>query len=134
MNKKIILALIIVIAVLVSGYYFFLRKSEPVKLVEPTNISSQINAVNGQLVDVRTIEESHVKGAINVPVEDILSGKYLEIDKDRPVYVYCRSGRRSAQAKEKLESVGYSEVIDIGGLDDLKFKGGMFCKGDKKDC
>ncbi|WP_114313426.1 rhodanese-like domain-containing protein [Thermus caldifontis] len=69
------------------------------------------------VVDVRTPQEfaqGHVPGAINLPVEDIVRwGDTLP--KDKPVYLYCRSGNRSRQAAEYLKRKGYTNLYNLEG-------------------
>lgn len=67
------------------------------------------------LLDVRTPEEfraGHIAGAINIPV-DALAARTSELPRDRPVVVYCRSGKRSARAAAMLEG---REVHDLGPM------------------
>ncbi len=69
------------------------------------------------LIDVRTVEEyaeGHIDGSRNIPLAD-LNEKTDEIDSSQPVVVYCRSGRRSAQAAELLAGRGYV-VHDLGAI------------------
>ena len=96
--------------------------------------TKQIAAINqavadgALLLDVRTkkeFTESHFAGATNLPVDDIRSGNLPNGDKSRTIYVYCRSGNRSAQAKGLLERAGFTNVVDLGGLDDVKKMGGV---------
>ena len=72
------------------------------------------------IVDVRTPAEftaGHIQGAINVPNETIGSSAPSALaDLDATILVYCRSGSRSAQAAKKLLAIGYSNVIDFGGI------------------
>ncbi|MDO5357856.1 MAG: rhodanese-like domain-containing protein [Slackia faecicanis] len=72
------------------------------------------------ILDVRTPEEyaeKHIPGAINVPNETIGKEKIAELpDKDQAIFVYCRSGNRSKQASEKLVALGYTNVIEFGGI------------------
>lgn len=71
------------------------------------------------LLDVRTQEEydgGHVPGAVCFPNEDILPELPLPFEKDTEILVYCRSGRRSAEAAEKLKHMGYANVADFGGI------------------
>ena len=72
------------------------------------------------IVDVRTPAEfagGHIQGAINVPNENIGSSAVPALpDLDATILVYCRSGSRSAQAARKLLAVGYTNVIDFGGI------------------
>jgi phage shock protein E len=72
-------------------------------------------------IDVRTADEyssGHVSEAVNIPYTEIAEGiSALTGDKDASIYVYCRSGRRSGIAKETLEGLGYTQVVNIGGFD-----------------
>ena len=79
------------------------------------------------LLDVRTPEEyasGHFAGAVNLDVENIRAGKLPDSAKTQPLYIYCRSGNRSAQATELLKAAGYTAVTDLGGLDDVEAMGG----------
>jgi phage shock protein E len=71
------------------------------------------------LLDVRSPEEfsgGHIDGAISIPVQQ-LSGRLAELgDKSDTIVVYCQSGSRSAMAKRLLESNGFSNVRDLGGI------------------
>lgn len=72
------------------------------------------------LVDVRTPEEyaaRHIEGAINIPL-DTLESRIAEVSKDKAVVVYCGSGHRAGQAKKILVDHGYSQVTNLGGIDD----------------
>ena len=71
------------------------------------------------LLDVRTQEEydgGHIPGAVCFPNEDILPEFPLPFEKDAEILVYCRSGRRSAEAAEKLAEMGCTNVADFGGI------------------
>lgn len=72
------------------------------------------------LLDVRTEEEydeGHIPGAINIANEDIGTDEIPELpDKDQRILVYCRSGRRSKEASEKLATLGYTQVLEFGGI------------------
>ena len=74
------------------------------------------------LLDVRTDEEfksGHITGAKLAPY-DGLAASFSEENKDRPIVVYCRSGRRSAIAQETLSGMGYRQVSDFGGIGSWK--------------
>ena len=89
-------------------------------------IQSKIND-GAQLLDVRTAEEfdsGHFAGAINLDVEDIIAGKLPDAAKDTQLYVYCRSGNRSAQAVSLLKQAGFTNITDLGGLTDVESIGG----------
>ena len=74
------------------------------------------------ILDVRTPEEfaeRHIPGAINIPNETISTEEIPELpDKDQLVLVYCRSGNRSKQASEKLAVLGYTNIVEFGGIND----------------
>ena len=74
------------------------------------------------LVDVRTkeeFEEGHIPGAINLPVEEIGDSQpQLLPNKDQVLLLYCRSGRRSQEAANKLAGMGYTKVYEFGGIMD----------------
>ena len=75
--------------------------------------------VGAKLVDVRTPEEydaGHLANAINIPV-DVLANRLHDIGpKDAAVVVYCRSGSRSARAKQILLDAGFARVLDLGSM------------------
>ena len=74
------------------------------------------------LLDVRTEEEydeGHIPGAVNLPNEDIGTDEpELLPDKEQVILVYCRSGRRSKEAAAKLSAMGYTQVLEFGGIMD----------------
>ena len=74
-----------------------------------------------QLVDVRTAEEyaeGHLPGAVIIDWrgEDFMGKAATFLDKDRPVMVYCRSGKRSAEAAAKLDGAGFKTYNMLGGI------------------
>ena len=74
------------------------------------------------ILDVRTPEEfadKHIPGAINIPNETIGTQKIPQLpDKEQLILVYCRSGNRSKQASEKLVALGYTNIVEFGGIND----------------
>ena len=74
------------------------------------------------ILDVRTpaeFSEKHIPGAINVPNESIASDEIAELpNKEQLILVYCRSGNRSKQASEKLVKLGYTNIVEFGGIND----------------
>ena len=74
------------------------------------------------LLDVRTPEEyreGHIPGAINIPNETIGDQDIPELPvKEQLSLVYCRSGNRSKQASEKLVKLGYTNLVEFGGIND----------------
>ena len=76
------------------------------------------------ILDVRRADEfaaGHIPGAINVANESIGTDEIPELpDKDQLIMVYCRSGRRSKEASEKLVKLGYTNIVEFGGILDWK--------------
>ena len=76
------------------------------------------------LLDVRTKEEyesGYIPGAINIPLSDINENVVSSLpDKSQMILVYCRSGNRSRQASDKLSKLGYTNIIEIGGINSWK--------------
>ena len=76
------------------------------------------------ILDVRRPDEyaaGHIPNAINVPNETIGTDAIPELpDKDQLILVYCRSGRRSKEAAEKLVKLGYTNIVEFGGILDWK--------------
>ena len=77
------------------------------------------------LLDVRTQEEyddGHIPGAVCLPSDMIEEGMPFSFDKDAEILLYCRSGRRSAEAASKLRSMGFTKVFDFGGILDWPYE------------
>ena len=74
------------------------------------------------ILDVRTAQEyseKHIPGAINIANESIGTEDIPELpDKEQLILVYCRSGNRSKQASEKLVKLGYTNIVEFGGIND----------------
>lgn len=80
------------------------------------DLAAEVEAKTLNLIDVREADEfasGHLPGAINLPLSDFLE-RYEELDKDKPYYIICRSGARSAQACAFLEEEGY-DVTNVAG-------------------
>jgi phage shock protein E len=81
-------------------------------------------AAEAYWIDVRSAEEyaaDHLSGALNIPHTEIAEriGE-VTTDKDAPIYLYCRSGRRSGLAQAALQQAGYTEVTNLGALRDAR--------------
>ena len=74
------------------------------------------------ILDVRRLDEfaeKHIPGAINIPNEIIGTEEIKELpNKKQLILVYCRSGNRSKQASEKLVKLGYTNIVEFGGIID----------------
>ncbi len=78
-------------------------------------------AENAQLLDVRTVSEfngNHIEGSKNIPAQAI-DQKMKNLDKNRPVIVYCAMGGRSNLAASKLKSNGF-KVVNAGGINSMR--------------
>ena len=89
-------------------------------------LSSIVFSDEPLIVDVRSLEE--VKTGI---IQDAIHIEWTQIDeeinniditKDRPIYLYCRSGNRSGKAAVILEKIGFTNVINAGGIDEAAKK------------
>ena len=85
------------------------------------NFSKYITNDSVQLVDVRTPEEyaeGHISGAKNINVfdSDFVDEAEKTLDKSKPVAVYCRSGKRSADAARELSDIGFNVANLEGGI------------------
>ncbi|MCI6580728.1 MAG: rhodanese-like domain-containing protein [Oscillospiraceae bacterium] len=76
------------------------------------------------ILDVRRSDEfaeGHIPDAVNIANEDITDTEPSGLpDKNQLIYVYCRSGNRSKQASEKLAAMGYTNIVEFGGITDWK--------------
>lgn len=104
-------------------------RAKSVTVISPVEFQQAIKRNRDlQLVDVRTTEEfrvGHLEDAQNICVTDSdFKAKVKELDKQKPVYVYCRKGGRSAKAAEILLEMGFTEVYDLeGGLANWEAEG-----------
>lgn len=135
MNKVIIT--VVVLAVIVGGF-FLLSSPSPESNNEELSANQQqqlsyetimqeVYSGSAYLIDVRTPEEyaaGYIEGATLFPLQDIQAGQYPDLSKEATVYVYCRSGSRSAQATSLLEKEGYTNVVDLGSYQDVQAIGG----------
>lgn len=78
-----------------------------------------LKSTDAVLVDVREEDEfkaSHIKGAINISVNNINDILEVVKDKDRRIILYCRTGIRSKKAAMNIVNLGYTRVYDMGGI------------------
>ena len=95
-----------------SGSYKTISSTEAQQMIEENK--------DVLILDVRTAaeyESGHIPNAVNLSNEDIQAGKVDSLkDKSQLIMVYCRSGNRSRQAAQKLAELGYTNVVDFGGI------------------
>jgi phage shock protein E len=79
------------------------------------------------VVDVRTSDEyrqGHVREAVNIPYDEIAQRiAAFAPDRDARIVLYCRSGRRAGIAEQTLHQLGYGQIENKGGLDDMRRDG-----------
>ena len=95
--------------------------------ITPTEAKAIMDEENGYVIlDVRTQEEfdeAHIEGAILIPDYEIADkAEGVLKDKDQLILVYCRSGRRSKLAADKLVTLGYTNVKEFGGIIDWPYE------------
>lgn len=101
------------------GFFDLFNKSEDINdgILEYNKTQGAI------LLDVRTVEEygdGHIPSSINVPLQEINNVKNVIKDLSAKVFVYCRSGARSAKAVNEMQRMGYTSLKNIGGILDYK--------------
>ena len=114
---------ILMALLLLSGCAAQVQKEQSYRQINMDEAIAMMEAESDYIIlDVRTPEEfseKHIPGAINIANETIGSGEIPELpDKDQLILVYCRSGNRSKQASEKLVALGYTNIIEFGGIND----------------
>lgn len=118
------------LVLLVSGCSSDTATVETVDAPEAVEI---IESGERTVIDVRTAPEfaaAHVDGAENI---DVTASSFTEqveqLDKDGEYLVYCQSGNRSADAAEKMADLGFTDVVDGGGIVDLQAAGADLVDG-----
>ncbi|MDR6806688.1 rhodanese-related sulfurtransferase [Dyadobacter sp. BE34] len=100
----------------------------PKNVVKPDpQALAQIKAGKAYLVDVRTPEEfdgGHLQYSQNINFNGPdFKTQIAKLDKNKPVYLYCRSGNRSGKAADTLKTLGFHSYYNIGGFEQLKADG-----------
>lgn len=94
--------------------------------ITPDDARALIGTEGVTLLDVRAkyeYDEAHIDGAVLLPYDEIAQTiDKFNIDKNSTVIVYCRSGRRSAIAADSLTALGYTNVYDLGGIQDWPYE------------
>lgn len=145
MKKNIIIA-IIIIAVLICTGFFIYKANNKNKTTKSNSTATTSTAKTNEIrhvsmddivkimdenkdyviVDVRTpdeYKEGHIPNAINIPNETINETVYNKLkDKNQLILIYCRSGSRSRQAAYKMQKLGYTNLVDFGGIINWKGK------------
>lgn len=145
MKKNIIIAIIIIAVLICIGFFIYktnnknkttksnstattsASKTNEIRHVSMDDIVKIMNENKDYvIVDVRTpdeYKEGHIPNAINIPNETINETVYNKLkDKNQLILIYCRSGSRSRQAAYKMQKLGYTNLVDFGGIINWKGK------------
>lgn len=115
--KNILLSLLVALFIVGCG-----NKEDDTANTNVTGVEAREMIAEGALLlDVRTQEEydeGHIEGATLLSLDDInlVNMEELVDTKDTVIIVYCRSGNRSGQALTKLQKLGYTNVYDLGTI------------------
>lgn len=122
--------LMLVVVILVAGCSSQEKAKEKVVSVNKITAAEAKAMIDGGeelvVLDVRTQEEyneGHIENAMLIPDTEI-SAKAPTVlaDLDQTILVYCRTGRRSAEAAKKLVDIGYTNIYDFGGIVDWPYE------------
>ena len=123
MMKKLFTAVLVLSAAAIAVPFFASANTAP----QTEQSAVQPEKAKGVWIDVRSAEEfnaGHLQDAVNIPHDQILARiQAVSPDKNAPVNLYCRSGRRAEAALNELKNAGYTNVTNHGGYEDLVKKG-----------
>lgn len=133
--KKIIA--IVSAALIVGAIAVSCTSGKKIATVSPRQFEEGVETPGAQVIDVRDAAEysgGHIGGATNINVadRDFVEKAEKILSKDKPVYLYCRGGRRSLEAADSLVRKGYNVVNLSGGLLSWKSEGLPVVTGDSK--
>lgn len=94
--------------------------AQEITIVDKTFFQTEVVGKDVQLVDVRSQEEydaGHIDDAVNFNIinNETFLEQIKELDKDRPVYLYCKMGGRSNRAAQLLKEKGFAKIYDYSG-------------------
>ena len=120
------IVLVIVACFLMNSCKETLAGEEEVQMISPEEVDNLSKMDEVQTLDVRSAEEfkeEHLKNAQNIVYDEYFSEKIQELDKSKPVIVYCKSGGRSEKSAQILKDSGFMKVYELkGGISEWKFK------------
>ena len=94
--------------------------SDQSAILSKEDFQKAISSTDVQLVDVRTPHEfrtGNIERSVNIDFfqPTVFDMKFQNFDKDKPLYIYCRSGARSQKAAMKLQEMGFKQIFDLRG-------------------
>jgi len=119
MKINLFMKIIVILSFITSLIAYNGSQSDTVTVLTLKEFKEQVDNKQVQLIDVRTPKEynsGHINGARNIDFNSNSFGEeFNKLNKDEPVYIYCRSGVRSGEASKKLETMGFKEIYDLKG-------------------
>lgn len=115
MDVEITILIALIVAIIVFAVIRFLKQRKFLKTLTEDQFREGYR--KAQLIDVREpteFKKGHILGARNIPVTQ-MKQRLVEIRKDKPVYLYCQSGSRSARAAQLLHKKGYLDLNQLQG-------------------
>jgi len=89
-----------------------------ITMIDSEEMKTLLQNEEMQLVDVRTVvefNEQYIKGAQNIVYDDNFEQKLGKLEKDKPIIIYCRSGRRTALSADIMEKQGFTKIYELEG-------------------
>ena len=96
------------------------KEETKLSVIDYETVQTDVIGKDVQLVDVRTSQEfnaGHIDDAINIDISDpeTFTEKVENLDKEKPIYIYCQMGGRSKKASQKLKQIGFKNIFDYSG-------------------
>jgi len=112
--KNILFSFIAIFCLSCSG-----QKSPHVQVMDKASFAKAIQSSDAQLIDVRTAEEfkeGSIDNAVNIDFyADNFLDQFNNYNKNEAIYIFCRSGGRSAKACNQLAEKGFTKIYDLEG-------------------
>jgi rhodanese-related sulfurtransferase len=114
-----LIAIVVVIGMVILTIKLLPRELERKQIADTVSVTeaAELFSAGSFLLDVRESSEweaGHIDGAVLIPLAE-LSTRMTEVPKDKTVLIICRSGNRSAQARDQLRAAGYTQVTSVDG-------------------
>ena len=117
--SKTSVAIIIILILIIFGLSMHIYTLTGIRLIPASQAKRLIEAGDiSQIVDIRTKAEydlGHYPNSIHIPVDKINKDTVKVLDKSKTVLVYCNTGQRARYAANKLDKLGFKEVVYIDG-------------------
>ncbi len=117
--KKIKIIIIIIFIIIFIGIISY-KDNDKTKNDSLITINKMYEIIdNGIIIDVRVksdYDDGHIKNSINIPLEEIDTIKDIIPNKEEQIFIYCNIGQRSSEAFNYLNTLGYNNIYDVGGI------------------